>query len=285
MSCEGMDDGASAGPRTPARSDAPEPLIRAIARHEIHVLYQPVVDLRTGTTVGHEALARWATPHGTIPPHRFVPEAECDGTVVALDLHVLERAAADCAELSRRTGRDLFVTVNFSARHFAAPGLVESIADVLGRTGLAPRRLVAEVTESAALDLRSAADQLGRIRAIGARIALDDFGTGFSSLSYLMDLPTDVVKIDRSFTTRLDPAAGQDAGAAGPPSTVRRARAIVRAVLQACEEIDVRVVVEGIENARQAATVVGWGAHLGQGYYFAPPLTLEQAAARLGPGR
>ena len=179
------------------RHDLKAELERAIEQRELVVQYQPIVDLATGQTVSVEALVRWNHPgRGRIPPLEFIPLAEETGLIVPLGRYVLEEA---CASVSERHP-ELQVQVNLSAIELEHPDLLETIAGVIKRTGIAPGRLVLEVTETLLVkDAVRGAETLQQLRDIGVQLALDDFGTGYSSLSYLRNLPLDSLKIAREF--------------------------------------------------------------------------------------
>ncbi len=179
----------------------------ALARGgELSLAYQPIVDLASDGVPHVEALARWTSPRrGVVPPGVFIPIAEAAGLMPLLGTWVLRTACAQAAEWSR-AGFDVGVCVNVSAQQ-AGAGLVHDVADVLRRTGLAPERLMLEVTESLFVaDSEAANSPLEAVRASGVRIAIDDFGTGYSALAYLRRLPVDTLKVDRRFIARMDKA-------------------------------------------------------------------------------
>jgi diguanylate cyclase (GGDEF)-like protein/PAS domain S-box-containing protein len=256
-------------------------LRRALADGELMLHYQPVVDLASGHAVGAEALARWRHPErGLVPPGVFVPVAEATDLIVPLSRWALAEA---CAAAARWPGEEpggappLSIAVNVSGRHLQRAGFVEDVAAALRTSGLAPRRLVLEVTESVLLaDLDTAVGRLEALRALGVRVALDDFGTGYSSLAYLERLPVDVLKIDRAFTADIT-AGGKRA-------------ALARAVVTIADTLGLRTVAEGVETAAQRAELSALGCALGQGYLFARPLddgalrALLADGRRLGPG-
>ena len=170
---------------------------------DLHLVYQPQIDLETDETVGVEALVRWRHPvHGNVPPDRFIPLAEEAGLIGALDAWVLETACAQIKAWREAGAGGLHVAVNLSGSEFEDGALVDRIADVLERHRLAPSDLELEITERVAVQQeRSARETLDRLRAMGVRIAIDDFGTGYSSLSAVAALPADVLKVDRTLVT------------------------------------------------------------------------------------
>jgi len=250
------------------RLDLEGELRAGIARGELLVHYQPIIDLRTERIVGFEALVRWDHPtRGLIYPNAFISLAEKTDLIVPLGAVVLEEACRQArAWRTAWPGERLVMSVNLSPRQFADPGLVASIAATHSETGLEPSALELEITETAVMDqsepgMRALAD----LRALGVRLVLDDFGTGYSSLAYLRNMPLDTIKVDRSFVTELDDV---------DPNV-----AIVQAVLSLAHGLGINVVAEGIETAEQAARLRELGCDLGQGYNWSRPLSAVDAAA------
>ncbi|MBW3668996.1 MAG: EAL domain-containing protein [Actinobacteria bacterium] len=243
-------------------------LRRALAHHEFVLHYQPTVSLRTGRIISVEALLRWPDPdRGLVMPDEFIPIAEENGLIVPLGRWALEEA---CRQLAAWRSEypdcaDLQVSVNLSARQFAAPDLVPSVAAALRDAGLPPSRLWLEITESVLMDEAEATiETLQALRGLGVHLSIDDFGTGYSSLSYLKRFPVDVLKIDRSFVDGL----GADA----------EDEAIVTAVVRLAHALDLQVVAEGVETGAQLAELRRLGCNAVQGYYFAHP----QPASEMG---
>ncbi|MET0423413.1 MAG: bifunctional diguanylate cyclase/phosphodiesterase, partial [Actinoplanes sp.] len=194
----------------------------AVASGQLRVLYQPMIDLATDRPIGVEALVRWHHPvRGVVSPLDFIPVAERTGAITGVGRYVLEQA---CRDVQTWPGDDLYASVNLSARQLHDPALVADVLAVLAATGLAPDRLVLEITESAIVDDRVAVPAIETLRSHDIRIALDDFGTGYSSLQYLSRLPVDILKIDRSFVAELD--------------GTRHASAITEAVVRLAEILD-----------------------------------------------
>ena len=241
----------------------------AAARGQIRVLYQPLVDLATGAVAGFEALARWHHPtRGVVPPATFIPLAEDTGTIGDIGRHVLRTACAQAAAWTAAgdADRPVEISVNLSGRQLADEAIVDDVRAALADGGLAPGRLVLEITESAVLeDLTAATRTLRDLRALGVRIAMDDFGTGYSSLSYLRRLPIDILKIDKSF---LDDRAGR-----GPE--------LFAGVAALGATLGLLTVAEGVEGLEQLDQVRTAGCDYGQGYHFARPLTPDDAGALL----
>jgi len=249
-----------------ARLELGGALASAVDRNELRLCYQPEVDLRTGTVVGVEALARWRGPHGSsIPPTEFIPLAEETGAILSVGRWVLKEACRQ-GRVWQTTDEAIVaprISVNVSVRQLEAPDFVPQVKDILADTGLAPHLLQLEVTErTVAEDLEATADLLGTLRGMGVRLAIDDFGTGYSSLSYLRRLPVDTLKVDRAFVSGL---AASEAD-----------RAILQAITSLAQRLGIEVTAEGIETAEQLSWVRAAGCDIGQGYVFSPPLEADQ---------
>jgi EAL domain-containing protein (putative c-di-GMP-specific phosphodiesterase class I) len=244
----------------------------AVARDEIGVAFQPIVELSTGRTCGFEALARWDHPDlGRIPPADFVPVAEANGEIVRVGEHVLRAACHQLARWRTQSGDDLQVTVNFSPVQLAVPNIADVVTSILAEVRLPGKALALEITENVFLspgDLERR--NLERIRERGVQIALDDFGTGYSTLSYLKRLPVDVLKVDRCFLDGLE--------------TDHRDAALLRAILSIGSEMDLQVVAEGIETEGQREMLSRSGCRLGQGFLFAHPLPADEIHVAAGTG-
>lgn len=240
-------------------------------RGEMSLAFQPVFDLTDGRAVGAEALLRWSHPHlGLVPPSVFIGIAEESGQVEELGRRVLEeamRAAAGWA--APAGGRGPFVAINISPRQLARGDLPETVEAALARSGLDPRRLHLELTETAILrDEAQATAAFTRLRAAGVGVWLDDFGTGFSGLSHLRRVPVDGVKIDRSFVTDL----------LRDPNDL----ALTTGVIAMAHSLGVTVVAEGIENEGQYGLLRERGCPLGQGFYLGKPMPGEEVARLFG---
>jgi EAL domain-containing protein (putative c-di-GMP-specific phosphodiesterase class I) len=238
----------------------------ALLAGEIVPWFQPVIDLETGRTVGVEALARWKRDDGFCPPGVFVPLAEQSGLVSQLGRQVLRSACAHAARWNRDT--PLTLSVNLSAVQLASDDLVDLVRDALYDSGLAPERLVLEITETVLMeDADSVGPRLAALRSLGVRIALDDFGTGYSALGYLQKIPVDIVKIDRAFVRDVHLGARQSALAA--------------AVMTLAGSLDLDVIAEGIELPEQAARLRSLGCRLAQGFLYSQALSPDDLLARL----
>lgn len=260
----------SIGRQVAQRSNARRMLQSALEDHRVTVHYQPIVDLGTGRVAGFEALARITQPDGSIlQPAAFLPDAEESGQVVPLGAQVLRLACAE-ADAWHHAGpplHPLTVAVNLSSRQFERGGFPAEVRAALDETGLDPRRLHLELTETAIMELEPyLLDQLRSIRDLGVQIGLDDFGTGYASLTHLRRLPVTFVKIDRSFVQGLGTDQEDDR--------------IVVAVVDLAANLGLRSIAEGIETPQQLARLRQLGCDQAQGYLFArpmPPLELSGA--------
>jgi diguanylate cyclase (GGDEF)-like protein len=241
-------------------------LRQAIDRNELRVYYQPIVSLESGALSGFEALIRWQHPErGLISPAEFIPLAESNGQIVPMSNWILAQA---CGQLSRwrwrsAANRSLLISVNLSSRHFTQPDLIETVKHTLQETGLDPRCLKLELTESAVMDnAEQATSILQSLRSIGVQLSIDDFGTGYSSLSYLHKFPIDTLKIDRSFVSRM---AGDSENSE-----------IVRTIITLAQNLGLDTIAEGVETLEQLNELRSFGCRYAQGYLFAKPVPHEQ---------
>jgi predicted signal transduction protein with EAL and GGDEF domain len=225
----------------------------------ISVHVQPQARTGSGRVVSVEALARWTHPLlGEISPEEFIPIAERTGLIGPLTSAVLDASLAACAQW-QAAGHDLGVAVNLSTRSLHDADLVDEVARLLTRHGLAPERLTLEVTESSVMaDPARSVALLHRLRDLGVRLSVDDFGTGYSSLSYLKRLPVQEVKIDRSFVTGLR-EGGEDV-------------AIVRAIIDLGGHLGLEVVAEGVEDEQTSDLLATLGCDLVQGWHVGRPM-------------
>lgn len=228
---------------------------RAVERDEFVVHFQPIVDLRTGAPVAAEALLRWQHPRwGLLAPDEFLCAAETSSHMSAIGRRALLLACRDARRWSGAMANSA-VHVNISGRQLEVGDLHADVVDALEKTGLGPDRLVLELTETHAGRAEdSARADLERLRTLGVRIAIDDVGTGFSGLVRILDLPIDILKIDKQFVRGLP---------ADP-----RCEAIVKAILSMATSLRLTVIAEGIEKQDQCDELVHWGCALGQGFLF-----------------
>jgi EAL domain-containing protein (putative c-di-GMP-specific phosphodiesterase class I) len=254
-----------------------EDLRHAVERGEFEVYYQPEIDLRTGTTIGFEALVRWHHPEqGVVGPGLFIPLAEESGLIVPIGMWVLAEACRQAKgwQVENQSEPLLAIAVNLSARQLHHPDLVARVAAVLQDTGLPPASLQLELTESLLIDdLPATRQTLNDLKGLGVRLAVDDFGTGYSSLSYLRRFTVDTIKVDRSFVTTLT------------HDHEDRTVAIVRAVIALGHDLGMNVLAEGIETADQLRLLQSLGCSQGQGYYFTEPRPSNDLGAFLNSSR
>jgi len=244
---------------------------RAIEREAFSLRYQPLVSLRTGATLGVEALLRWDdAEHGSVSPSEFIPVAEETDLIIPIGEWVLHTALEQRARWAEELpGLPVIgLSVNVSARQMARPGLVDAVHRSLAATGLAPEVLLLELTESALMaDDEVVRAQIKGLRDLGVRLGLDDFGTGWSSLEYLNRLSVDVLKIAQVFVDQI--------------GTSTRATALVRAIIDLAHSLGLITVAEGVETEEQADRLRQMGCFLGQGWHFSRELTVPDATDEL----
>jgi diguanylate cyclase (GGDEF)-like protein/PAS domain S-box-containing protein len=234
------------------------------------LVYQPVVDLKTGIVRGVEALLRWTHPElGPISPVDFIPLAEHGGSIRKLGWHVINTAMEQLAEWQAYAPHHrLAIGINVSVSQLDEPLFAERVLEQIERHGLMPDQIVLELTEQAlSRDFETAVSVVAELRAAGVSVAVDDYGTGYSSLRYLHRFDADVVKIDRSFIAKLE----------GSEHTQK----IVRSVVDMAVSLDLQCIAEGIETPEQRRIVQELGCELGQGYLFAKPVLPAEIPALL----
>jgi diguanylate cyclase (GGDEF)-like protein/PAS domain S-box-containing protein len=240
-------------------------LRRAIERGELRVHYQPIIDLARGSLTGFEALVRWQRGETLVAAQEIIAVAEETGLIVPIGEWVLREALRQMREWdeSGLSGGRLDLHVNLSPRQLLHPNVIERLREIIDASGVDPRRLHLEVTESLLIDNAAAANELLHgLRDVNVGLSLDDFGTGYSSLSSLRQFPFDMLKIDRSFLLDAD---------------TRRADEMVRTIATLARVLGMHVTVEGLETADQAERMRELGVEFAQGFYFAKPLAPEAA--------
>ena len=257
----------------------------AVKASAFTLAYQPIVSMESGEIAGFEALIRWPHPRwGVMLPGQFIEIAEETGHIVPIGAWVLRQALADLVRWRSKLPAPApapgqpaphlpHVSVNVSARQFRDPGFVDSVKRALRASRLPPEALLLELTESILFtDNERSREELEELKEIGVRLAVDDFGTGYSSLSYLLDLPIDVLKIDKTFVT-------------GIASSWRR-YALVEGIIRLARTLQVEVIAEGIETPTERELLAEMGCEFGQGYLLSVPVNADQAEAmlRLGHG-
>lgn len=237
----------------------------ALSHHDLQLAYQPKVCCDSGRVAGFEALVRWQHPvHGTLPPERFVPFAEQHDMVEALTDQVLDLALAWFARLQvvprllARTSA-LSLALNISARTLRDHQFVNRLQASCAAHGIAPERLILELTETSAMDDPvTSLDLLTRLRMKGFQLSLDDFGTGYSSMLQLVRLPFSEIKVDRSFVMSA--------------SRSQESRTVIRSIVELCHSLGLRATAEGVEDAEALAYLQTVGCDYAQGYYIARPM-------------
>jgi len=242
-------------------------LRRAVEREEFRLHYQPIMSLKNTQLTGFEALVRWQHPErGLVMPNEFIPMAEDTGLIAPIGHWVLHEACRQVKAWQDQfgCGLSLSVNVNLSGKQFSQADLIEQISSVLEQTGLEAHHLKLEITETAVMEKAEAATaMLGQLRDIGVKLHIDDFGTGYSSLSYLHRFPVDVLKIDRSFVSRMGLGDGNFE--------------IVQTIIQLAHNLGMEVTAEGVETAEQMDQLRALRCEYGQGYYFSPAVDAERA--------
>jgi diguanylate cyclase (GGDEF)-like protein len=254
-----------------ARHELSAELTLGIARSELTVLHQPILELATGRTVGIEALVRWRHPtRGLVEPDDFIALAEESGAIIPLGRAVLEQATAEVQDWNRHASSDeaVYVSVNVSAVQLQQADFLHEVEGALERSGLHPEHLVLEITESAMFrDTEATIEKLSALRQRGVRISVDDFGTGYSSLTYLRRFPVDFLKIAKEFI--------------GEETTESQEWAFTGAILALGRRLGISVIAEGIEQDGQLRRLMEMGCEYGQGFLFARPAPFGDVARRL----
>jgi len=258
--------------RAVERQSLEEGLQRALERRELTLYYQPQVNLTTGAITGAEALIRWMHPtRGLVSPADFIPVAEDCGLILSIGAWVLREACGQARAWMDAGLRATNMAVNVSAMEFRDQNFLENLFAILAETGLDPKSLELELTESVLMKhAASTAKILQALRESGMRVAVDDFGTGYSSLSYLRKFPVDTLKIDQSFIRQIS-TDGDDT-------------TIVKAVIGMARDLKLRVIAEGVETPEQAVFLRACRCQEAQGYYFGRPVPPQQFAMLLRNG-
>jgi diguanylate cyclase (GGDEF)-like protein len=252
------------------RAELQQDLVHAVSSGQLEVYYQPTVRLSDGRTTGFEALARWHHPErGLIPPAEFIPLAEESGAISEIGRWVLRQALRQGAAWSATAPGPVRMAVNLSPRQLLDRGVVADVTAALRDSGFPAGQLTLEVTEGVLVDdVDAVAGQLEQLRQLGVAIAIDDFGTGFAGLSYLRQLPVDIIKIDRSFVSDLS---------AGGSSTT-----LIASIVELARALGLDVVAEGVETEEQRRVLTDLHCGAGQGFLFARPEPAERCLLSAG---
>jgi diguanylate cyclase (GGDEF)-like protein len=238
-------------------------LRKALERNEFFLYYQPQINLDTNQMIGAEALIRWNQPEkGMIAPADFIPIAEESGLIIPIGEWVIRTACQQNKKWQEDGLPPFTVAVNISARQFFQSNLPELVRNVLRETGLEPKYLEIEITESMTMDVESAILTLNELKKIGVIISIDDFGTGYSSLNYLKRLPIDKLKIDQSFIRDCTNDVND--------------QTIIKTVILMAQLLKMQVIAEGVETKDQASFLLKHGCMEAQGYYFSKPVPVEE---------
>jgi diguanylate cyclase (GGDEF)-like protein len=246
-------------------------LRKALEQNELQLHYQPQQELDSGRIIAVEALLRWQNGElGNVPPDRFIPMAEDSGLIIPIGEWVLRTA---CTQLKawQDTGVPVArMAVNISVRQFMYPGFIQLVQEVIEETGLNPESLELEITESLLMqDADGAIHLLNELKALGVQLAIDDFGTGYSSLSYLKRFPIDRLKVDKMFVREI--------------TTNTEDAAITRAVIAMANNMNLRVIAEGVETAEQLNYLAKEHCHEIQGYYLSRPVPANEISSLIEP--
>jgi len=244
-------------------------LRHSLGTDQFYMVYQPVVDLRTGRLGSLEALMRWRHPElGMIMPAHFIPAAEKTGLIVELGLQALRMVLAQMREWLDAGVPIVPVAINVSTMQFDRTDFAALVAQLAAEADVDPRWLRFEITESAVIkETQKLIATLQTLRALGSQVLIDDFGTGYSSLSYLNELPISALKIDRAFVRDLS------------PETARRS--VINAVVDMARRLGLFTVAEGVETAEQQSVLRRLGCDFGQGYFYSKPVIARDCRALL----
>jgi EAL domain-containing protein (putative c-di-GMP-specific phosphodiesterase class I)/CRP-like cAMP-binding protein len=236
----------------------------ALENSEFELHYQPIIELKTGTIKGCEALIRWLHPErGLIGPFEFIPHAENTGLIIPLGYWIVQQACQFQQIMSDKYAEDFFTTINLSSKQFESPNLTTKMDEYVSRFASSANCIKFEITESLLMtnpELASAS--LNELKETGIKLAIDDFGTGYSSLSYLHRFPFDTLKIDRSFVSTM--------------LQNKKSNEIVKSLIDLSHNLGMDVVAEGIETTFEEKIIKNYQAEFGQGFLYAKPVTAEE---------
>ncbi|MCP1144701.1 EAL and GGDEF domain-containing protein [Lysinibacillus endophyticus] len=244
-------------------------LHHAIKKDILELVYQPKIDVQTEEMVGMEALLRWKDPElGNIPPNQFIPFAEDCGLICDIGEWVLRKASLQIKQWKEQFNLDLRVAINISPIHFQEVNFISRLVSIIEETKVDPHNLEIEITEMSMMDYNNdLINKITEMKELGLTVAIDDFGTGYSSLGYLKEFPIDVLKIDRSFIVNMNE------GESGI--------AMVAAIISLAHALNLKVVAEGVETAKELEILRKYNCEYVQGYYFSKPISVEEITAKL----
>jgi EAL domain-containing protein (putative c-di-GMP-specific phosphodiesterase class I) len=234
----------------------------ALAKQQLYLQYQPIVSLANGRITGFEVLSRWHHPVlGMVSPAQFIPIAEDTGSIIAIGTWVIREACHQLRAWQQQFPGSfdaLTISVNLSCKQIVCLTLPQQIDQILQETGLPAQSLKLEITESSIMDNTDVIEQvLNQLQVLGIQLYIDDFGTGYSSLSRLLELPLDVLKIDRSFVQQICSQRGEH---------------LIRAIANLAQSLGIDVIAEGVETKEQLTKLQALGCQRGQGYFFSQPV-------------
>nr|BFD66833.1 hypothetical protein HAGR004_18550 [Bdellovibrio sp. HAGR004] len=244
-------------------------IFQAFQNREFELFYQPIVNLKTKTITGCEALLRWNSPqHGLVSPNLFIDIIENSSMVIPIGHWIINQALKDLRTIQdqlrlnkkEKMSDDFMMSINISGRQFTHSDFVNNLEDLREKHDLQTQNIKLEMTERIMMDGAIALDALNQCRSLGYAISIDDFGTGFSGLQYLTQMPISFLKIDRSFVMKIlsDP----------------KSKAVVSSIIHLAHAMDIEVIAEGIEHHEEALVLETLGARYGQGYLFSKPVDL-----------
>lgn len=233
----------------------------ALEKQELYLNFQPQVDTSTHQIIGVETLVRWVHDGQIISPGEFIPVAEKSGLIIQIGDYVLRETCKHIPCIEKTIGKDLYFSVNVSARQFYQKDYIARTKKIMEETNIDPAKIILEITESIIMEYTDfVIESLHELRTIGFQIAIDDFGTGYSSFKYLELLPVNMIKIDQSFTQSIEKV---------------RTKAIVQSIISLAHNLDMKILAEGVESLFQVVSLKEMDCHFLQGYHFSKPLTLD----------
>jgi EAL domain-containing protein (putative c-di-GMP-specific phosphodiesterase class I) len=251
------------------RTKVENELREALGRNELHVYYQPEVDLQNGNIVGAEALVRWLSPSGEmVSPSEFIPLAEEMGIIEQMSEHVLRTVCFQMKKWCSSGFSPFRISVNISSRLLSRYDLSSTLSSLIEETGVAPESLDLEISESAAVqNLDQALKTIWKLNGLSFRVTMDDFGSSYSSLMCFLKFPLNLLKIDRKFISDLE-CSPED-------------QTIVKAIIAMANALDIKVLAKGVEREGQVKMLKDFGCRLAQGYYFGHPVPADEFAGLL----